>query len=838
MSNNLANLMVGFGLDLSALQKDAPEAFRILNSQTLGMSAEMKRASREGAESFRLIDEALGIHVSRPLTRILTQEFPGLATALQSLLGGAVFGALATIGVEAVEKVIRGIEKAQKAQEEWKQATENTEKVIESVAETYERKIAEANGLSALTKGAMAGADEARKAFEQIGKAIDEENKKAEEAAALWTRIKGTIGDFFHQTFTSEGGLQVEELKGQLGTLKTEIDRAFALDALHGTHEAMAVFQRDLGMATQKLQEMQRQKALEEAQTVEVLDAMGNPTGTQQPGVSSISPEQLAVVQQMIDLLNRAMSLETDRTKLEQANAAAAVRAEREKAEAQIAALQSVMREGLKKLEPETDPIRKLDQEIEGLRTKAAADFEAIGKAAQQGIIGELDFGKASASLDLYEQKLDQLKIKLEADALAKQALELLNKPLPSGPFTAATAPTTSGFQLPAQPTPAVPTLGAGGTTASQLDAFSKDTAAQQALVKKAFEDAITPTQQYQLKVDELRLAFSQLPDGLKNSTQAQQAFNQAIAELGEQMTKAELHLQNMQKELEKLLSHSTEAGDGVRAFFLSLQIEAGQNGKFAFDLLNQGMKGFEDELTKAVFTGKTNWEDMFRSMAESAFKFMEQKEIAGLFQMISGTAPGQSIAGIFGIGQGQQGPAPALPPTAPGSLTGLGALVGGGATGTGPQLAAAATTLQTGSTTLITAATALQGAALSLQTSSATSGAGGGSGIIGDLTDSGALGLPGFASGTDDAPGGLAWVGEQGPELLNLPGGSSVTPAGSLRSSGGDSHYYDMRGAVVTDELMRKADFARAMQAARPQMIGEVMANVSELQKRTLQSR
>ena len=87
MSSNLGTILVGLGYDLSALEKGAPEAFRLINSQTLGMSAEMKRTSREGAESFRLIDEALGIHISRPLTRILTQEFPSLAKGLQSVMG-------------------------------------------------------------------------------------------------------------------------------------------------------------------------------------------------------------------------------------------------------------------------------------------------------------------------------------------------------------------------------------------------------------------------------------------------------------------------------------------------------------------------------------------------------------------------------------------------------------------------------------------------------------------------------------------------------------------------------------------------------------------------------
>jgi hypothetical protein len=37
--------------------------------------------------------------------------------------------------------------------------------------------------------------------------------------------------------------------------------------------------------------------------------------------------------------------------------------------------------------------------------------------------------------------------------------------------------------------------------------------------------------------------------------------------------------------------------------------------------------------------------------------------------------------------------------------------------------------------------------------------------------------GIPGYATGTDSAPGGLAWVGESGRELVNLPRGAQVIP-------------------------------------------------------------
>nr|WP_313011601.1 phage tail length tape measure family protein [Brucella intermedia] len=46
----------------------------------------------------------------------------------------------------------------------------------------------------------------------------------------------------------------------------------------------------------------------------------------------------------------------------------------------------------------------------------------------------------------------------------------------------------------------------------------------------------------------------------------------------------------------------------------------------------------------------------------------------------------------------------------------------------------------------------------------------GGGGGFLGGL-------IPGFATGTNYAPGGLAIVGERGPELVNLPRGAQVIP-------------------------------------------------------------
>lgn len=70
---------------------------------------------------------------------------------------------------------------------------------------------------------------------------------------------------------------------------------------------------------------------------------------------------------------------------------------------------------------------------------------------------------------------------------------------------------------------------------------------------------------------------------------------------------------------------------------------------------------------------------------------------------------------------------------------------------------------------------------------------------VVGLLTQLGSIGLfgktiatninkpiPAYAGGTGYHPGGLALVGERGPELVSLPRGSAVTPNHALRGGGG----------------------------------------------------
>jgi len=101
---------LGVTLDADSINSATAE----LNRSFGGMSAAMKRETKAGAESLRLVGESLDIHMSRPLARVIAQ-IPGVGTALASL-GGATFGTAGIIAIGAYigEKLVPYIETAAK----------------------------------------------------------------------------------------------------------------------------------------------------------------------------------------------------------------------------------------------------------------------------------------------------------------------------------------------------------------------------------------------------------------------------------------------------------------------------------------------------------------------------------------------------------------------------------------------------------------------------------------------------------------------------------------------------------------------------------------------------
>jgi|GEM_PF-2672389 len=84
---------------------------------------------------------------------------------------------------------------------------------------------------------------------------------------------------------------------------------------------------------------------------------------------------------------------------------------------------------------------------------------------------------------------------------------------------------------------------------------------------------------------------------------------------------------------------------------------------------------------------------------------------------------------------------------------------------------------------------------------------------------------IPGYANGTNFAPGGLALVGELGPELVNLPRGSQVTTNRELRSmAGGGGGELSIRlGSGLEAEWLRKSGMqtVQIVEATAPQIAG-----------------
>jgi hypothetical protein len=106
-----------------------------------------------------------------------------------------------------------------------------------------------------------------------------------------------------------------------------------------------------------------------------------------------------------------------------------------------------------------------------------------------------------------------------------------------------------------------------------------------------------------------------------------------------------------------------------------------------------------------------------------------------------------------------------------------------------------------------------------------------GGSGIVSGAL--GAIGIPGFARGTDYAPGGLAQVGEEGPELVHLPRGSKVIPNHKLGQGNGQSRLdLFVHPSGEFDTRVQQVSGSVAVNVSS-QMISENNRQVSQMQRR-----
>lgn len=747
MTTNIGSIGVGMNVNLAEFEAGLRKATELAGSQAQLMSAEMKRTSREGAESLRLIDEAIGVHISRPVTRILAQEFPALAQGLQSLLGAGVFGAVAIAGVEAFKKISESIDKAHEAEDKYAESSRHASETIETTLGGLRNKLAEISGDHVL-KFAVQGAEEAKRAINEMSRAMQEAAKDAEKAGSFWTRFWSGVGNIAENVgrgaskltndFAASGPLtffglfgssakdstqQIENMKDALKDMRTDLEIALNADAVKGTHTSLILLQNDVKAATAYLDDMKKAG-----------DAAGK-----------------SLAQDAVDFFTNAKAAAELSKQIADTDAANAAQKQAE--------------------EQHKETVREFQLAAKDYNLAANALFE---------VMGAIDKAAGSALSDSANRFKELQKV--------------------------------YGSVVEVAPPPGAPQL----ADQAELDKISgTDVASQTEAWKKAGQvlaSIETPAQKYAVQLEILQT----LED--KGRISAQQ-MAEAHAKLDQEMLKDANHVHQMQEELQKLLERSDNASDGLKAFFLQLQINGAESGKFTFEILTKGLQGFNDEVVKGILTGKEHWKDYFRSLEEMALKFFlnrsEGSLILGLRQLFPDSTNPNANSTNASSSNGN---------ALPGGITAAIAksLLGQGSTTGSTALVTAAATLQSGATQLIAAATQLQAAATALSTNGVAGGGG-----LGEIFS----GFPGFAGGTDDAPGGFSWVAEQGPELVNLPAGSSVTPMSSLRPGGGDQHFYiDAKGA----ELGVEEKIVRALQAAEPRFIGKALANFTEVQRRT----
>jgi hypothetical protein len=773
----LATLNVGamaarLGLDPSEFLDKMKNVEGFTSGLNQRMSAEMKRTSREGAESFRLIDEALGIHVSRPLTRILTQEFPGFAKGLQAVMGVGVVGALGAVGFEFAEHIGRSIDEAKKKQEAYDEAIRHTEDVLGELGATHARTMEEI-ALRMETLAGKPGAklneetfkmdtsalSEAKKGIDEIAEATEKEARAAAAAAGWYEKLMLLVGyakDNFWDSTSAQADAVGAKFQGFKHTLDLIMD-AHGADPMQGIRDSLRSL--DSELSTTGAEIARKLAAIQSAAQTVILTP--GPHGSQiamHPN-SGVDADALAGQQRYFEMLKQQQK------QIQEVLAQSAGHKD-------VAAKENALALAKQDAEKAKQAIRELQDELKGWNEEN---------------------NRAVAAWMKLNEEIDKSVAKLDSEAFSKKSPRATFESIMPTP---AVAPPPGAPQLPDQAELAK-------VTSDQNEAWRK--------AGEILAQIETPAQKYATG-----LATIQELQAEGRLSAAQTA--QAAQLLGDEMVKAADHVHKMQEELLKLLERSDSASDGMRAFFLQLQIDGAENGKFAFSFLTKAFSDVEDGIAKTILATRNEheqlkrmWEGYFKSLEEMALKFAMEKSMASLLNLASPNAGG---ANANGSSQEQaQGNKMAGWKSILEKVLGLGI------------------------------ATAVGGPAGLAQASQMffAAGGGAGSGPQGAPVTSASLpdSIPYFAGGGDAAPGSSFISGEAGAEEVNLDsrGGAHVTPLG-MKSGGDTNHYYDMRNSVVTDDLLRKADAARMMHATSEQSVARAVSMSTEIAKRSRPTR
>ncbi len=804
-SKIIGEMSARLGLDPSEFLSKMQGVQGVNAFTSAAMAREWRKTGVQGAEGLRLIDEALGIHVARPVSRIIAETLPGLSKAISSVLGGVAGGAFGMAIFEFAEHIGRKMDEAKKKVEEYNEAVRHTETVAQEARISFEQDIDKQRARLALLSGDLQTAFKFKMAeidtetvralakdFNEVAEAQSRMVEKGTSLEGFWQRESEGWGAIMHALTTTQTELNIEKINEQAQQLgKTFSDLALA-GQFKDAASAVAYFNGALEVAQHKLETMQKHPA-----------GFGfDVPGQTGPRPQQSSSEEVAAQKQLVEFLKERGKLLADLAK-QDADAKKSV-AQAEEAQKGIEAQRRVVEmmkefskeiaDDAKRLEPAVSgPYEIAKRRVDELAAKAIADFDAIHKAAGKAF----DVRGMNAELQRLGVTLQQV---LDAGTLAQAQAALPTIKAEQAPLDLHAGGT------------AMPSLSAGGTIGAQFAAFQGDQNAQMAAAKKAYEDLITPQQRYSLGVQELDLL---LEKGLIDLG----AYSAGVAQLEAVLVKAGTAAHKLQEEMLKLLERSGDPGAGALAFVKSLQIAGAGDAKMVFDELTAVYSGVENNAAKSIvdivenYRGnhaklikelKGMWLNYFSELTEMALKNAMTKSMAGLV----GSMGKSHSAGIPGLAGG--------PPLQGGQISG----------------AAAGATLTTAGTQLIAAAVALHAAAAAMM----ASGGAGAAGDAGGLTNTLPGALPEAAEGGDFSPGSSLIAGEAGAERIDLGshGGAQITPLGwSNAKSGGDIHYYDQRGSIVTDDVVRRAEAARGAAETENRAVARAVGMSQDIARR-----
>ena len=503
----------------------------------------------------------------------------------------------------------------------------------------------------------------------------------------------------------------------------------------------------------------------------------------------------------------------------------------------QQAAMETMLRDvqaSYAKLAPIANPFVKIEADLDGMRTKADNDFAALAASGANALELRLARQRLDDFMGYWRQKMSEAR----QDAQIWAAQQMLPNNIPS----------TATMPAFAMPTPAMPSLSLAPvrTDLQELAKVQTDANAAWQKAGEVLESLETPLEKYQTGLAILNTLHQQVDEKTGASRLSDEQYTAAVQKLNVEFEKEEDHLRKLQKELLKYQENSTSAAAGAKAFVAQTQITGLENGKAAFDLLNQGLNSFEDDTIKILEHGKVSWRKYFEDLAAMALKFMETKTMGTIFSAFTHQHGPTQMPQISATGaissfdqRMTQQELPLPQPLSPaGALASSGSALGGATTGTasmtsaGTTLTTAGTTLSTAGATLSSAAAALSAAATSMGASGAASGAGGAAASTGDISSFAGF----FAGGGDVTPGQDFIAGEAGPELIHAgSAGASITPNSKI---GGQTVYNDFRGTVMTDDLMRRAEGMQAIQSSERRMMTAIPTLQREINLRQRSNR